>query len=209
MTAYIYGLEQQIGESVLQREYLNRVNEYTSILKPIVPNFPVVNQLNTEVLNPDDLTIYNEVYNKLNNVSEMQVSPGNTYYKSSGVDFTACLYPAIVNTLYYQPKNLSGKGSDYYKTGVWYVPTMYDIGVLLYHRINGAMSNYTDTEKLWNSTKKGTSSNVLSSDVFNHISFFKTSQSYIKTVNCSYGGYAYTYYQYYWDEAPMWISSPS
>lgn len=86
---------------------------------------------------------------------------------------------------------------------------MYDIGTLLYHRIRGAMSNVTETEKLWNSTKKGTSLSVLSSDVFNHILFFKTSQSYIKSVNCAYGGYAYTYYQYYWDEKPMWIGSPS
>ena len=209
VSTYTSVLKNQKEEAVSQREYLQRVNEYTAILNQVVPNFPVVNQLNTEVLNPDDSVIYNEVYNKLNSITEVQVSPGNTYYKSSGVDFTTCLYPVIVNTLYYQPKNLSGKGVDYYKTGVWYVPTVHDISVLLYHRIRGAMSNYTNTEQHWNSTKKGISYNELSSDVFSHISFFKTQQYYIKSVNCASGGYAYTYQQYYWDEEPRWINSPS
>ena len=209
ISTFTAGLATQTNEALQQRQhYISIINEYTSILKDKVPNFPNANQLNLDLVQNEDIDVYNELYTKLYNTNEIVIDSNNTYYKSDGVDFTICLYPAIMNTLYYEPENLSGKGSDYYRRGVWYVPTMYDIGLLLHLRINSARSNIANTQQLWNSTKKGSASGNLSSDIFSEITFFKTEQYCIKASNCAPGGYAYTY-QHYYNDAPQWVRYPS
>ena len=176
------------NEYELQKEYIERVNDYIEALDLDYP------KLDTENLTKTDKNVYKNIYNDLNSVSSINVD-GNNYTREQVGSFIYNLYPAIINTLYYESENLSGKGIDYYKIGNWYAPTSHDLSLLIHYRINSSITNNTNTHLYWNSIshKDNTSQfNIFNNNTFGQISFLKNTNN-IPSIECNESGQSYYY----------------
>ena len=137
-----------------QYDYIRRASLFLNKL-------PSGNQINTSYIEPDDFTTlsyegksnFEEAYDKLDGLEKLIVS-GENYSKSVCTTFTYALFPAFLAALYYEPKNLSGKGITYFGLGNWYVPDSREIERVIYYRINSTIENTASTQGNWNSVLK-------------------------------------------------------
>jgi hypothetical protein len=160
-------------ENIMQREYITRVNNYAGLIDTYVNK--TWTDMSIENLSESDKNKYMELYNVLKGTGSITID-SNTYQNVGS--FTYGLYPAIINTLYFKPDNLSDKGVDYYNMGKWYVPTVADISLILYHRINSSRTDDIDTQLDWNSTSSHQSNAVFKSDAYSQIALLRTASSH-------------------------------
>ncbi len=175
-------------ENVMQREYIKRVNNYAGLIDNYVNR--TWTDMSTETLLESDKNKYMDLYNVLKGTDSIKIDV-NTYENVGS--FTYGLYPAIINTLYFKPDNLSDKGVDYYNIGKWYVPTVADISLILYHRINSSRTDNVDTHLDWNATSSKQSNAVFKPDAYNQIALLKTSSSHLIASECNDNGVCYYY----------------
>lgn len=184
-----------INEQNIQMKYLNLVNAYGKVFDP---NF----ELNTTMITEDDIDKYNNMYNRLNSLSEYKFltetgEVGSTYDKNDVGSFAYGLYPAIIKTLYFKPSaTLSNSGSEYYKLGKWYVPNVDELSLLIHYRICSSRKNDINTESLWDSNTYGgikADDNIFKENHFNKIAFLNTKPESLNAINCSEEGVSYYY----------------
>jgi hypothetical protein len=81
--------------------------------------------------------------------SKLTIDVGTSSFKSSNCGgFLYAMYPAFLKALYYEPQTnipLSGKGIDQFGIGNWYIPDSRELELIIYHRINSAISNSSQT----------------------------------------------------------------
>jgi hypothetical protein len=134
----------------------------------------------------------------------------STYSATECGGFLYALYPGFLRALYYSPnESLTGKGEEYFSVGNWYVPTAKEMELLIYYRINSAITNTASTELDWNAVEAsgkdvtGQDLNIFKTDAFNSIKFLSDTKSQITADSTGEGsGYAYGKMQY--DTAPIW-----
>ena len=72
---------------------------------------------------------------------------------NSTADYYKVLNPLALRISSFTPDNLSGKGSDYYSRGKWYIPSQSELELLVWYRIRSTASSTTlNSEAYWNNT---------------------------------------------------------
>ena len=134
----------------------------------------------------------------------------STYTTADCGNFLYALYPGFLKALYYSPnKSLIGKGEEYFSVGNWYIPTAKEMELLIYYRINSAITNTGSTELDWNEVVaskqdvSGQGLNIFKQDAFNNIKFLSDKNSQI-TANSTGEGSGYAYGLMSYDPNPRW-----
>lgn len=87
-------------------------------------------------------------------------------------DYYKVLHPMAFRVSNFVPENLSGKGLDYYNKGNWYIPSVEELGLLIWYRIRStAKSTTTAPETYWDSNDY-TNGNSIFSNTHMHFGSF-------------------------------------
>lgn len=90
--------------------------------------------------------VFDDICNKFNESVRYDLSfnTSSDYYK--------VLHPLAFKASIFEPDNLSENGSEYYKKGSWYIPSVEELELLIWYRIRStATSTTSSTEAYWNS----------------------------------------------------------
>lgn len=202
------------SEKDLQRNYITLANDYLSRLNDRT-NLSIVNYIDQDSTN---ITYagkerLNDVLTILNSYTQVSVNSGSVYTLTDCGRFDYAVYPAFLQALYYEPANLTGKGLERFGLGKWYVPEPYELEMLIYYRINSAISNTAQTSyQFWNATKSSGVSvlnnyNIFTSDAFNNIAFLKDTKGQLTSASTDEGEcFAYGTW---WNHSYNWESDLS
>ena len=97
-------------------------------------------------------------------------------------DYHMITHPLALKASTYVPNNLTGKGIDYYSKGSWYIPSMSEINLLVWYRIQSTTtSTTTNSASYWNSDafKNGNSNAAIFSNKSNEFIDYLTNVTLI------------------------------
>lgn len=205
--------------SALKNKVKQSGEEYKHQLEYIKLANAYINKLNLDVelsesINKEDIDKFSEVYNTIQNLSQVTINSSTTYTQQQVGSFIYNLYPAALKTLYFKPSvPLSGIGVEWYDIGNWHIPNSHDLSLLMHYRINSSISNTTNSYANWTATSwvnNNRTSNVFNSTAFSNIAYLKSGDPLISS-ECNSEGIAY-HYGYnidYYNSPPSWASDIS
>lgn len=136
---------------------------------------------------------WDTIFNAFNSSANTVVVSNADYYK--------VLNPLALRISSFTPDNLSGKGSDYYSRGKWYIPSQSELELLVWYRIRSTANSTTlNSEAYWNNTdyisNSADRSNIFTNKYTDFDSFLSNSliSSEISAVNKNvvYGEHTYS-----------------
>jgi hypothetical protein len=74
------------------------------------------------------------IYNKINDIISSEFGEA---------DYHKVLHPLALKTTLYEPNDLTEKGTDYYKKGNWYIPSIEELSLLIWYRIRSTSTSST------------------------------------------------------------------
>lgn len=196
-----------------QKQYITRANTYLTKLKQYEPSLTVttLEEYGWTVPTKTGKLKFEQALEEVSAISTLNVNGSvfRTGKQEGGLDsFKYCLYPAFLKALYYAPNvTLSGKGSEYFDVGNWYVPDSREVERIIYYRINSSSENTATSKSSWNNTKPsittingvevytdigGKGYNVFKKDAFAYIKFLTDSNRQITSEGTD-NGEALTY----------------
>jgi hypothetical protein len=202
---------QNTTERIIQKEYINRANNFIFKLKG--KSGMSVTALESDGFDKptaDGKAKFEQAMSDLNNM--LNIDAGSSSYSSADCGgFTYALYPGFLKALYYSPNvALTGKGETYFGIGNWYVPDGREIERLIYYRIHSTITDNALTENAWNNTEAsghdvtGKGLNVFTNNAFSNIKFLSDTGSQITSIGNN-DGEGLTYGQInYFESVPKW-----